>query len=161
MAEALVPQDIAQRDLVDGSDELDDGDARRQNGGAAEEGAFLFLDYPMGAQPFAWIVGRGADSAEQQRQGVPLHLFFHPLDVDGEKLPIFVYDLAPGHIHHHVGAVGGVGQIVGRVMTGDEVDGLGVQKDEVGVIPLLNAPGLAAQGLSAVDGGPSPGRPTR
>ena len=42
VAEALVPQDIAQRDLVDGSDELDDGDARRQNGGAAEEGAFLF-----------------------------------------------------------------------------------------------------------------------
>ena len=42
MAEALVPQDIAQRDLVDGSDELDDGDARRQMGGAAEEGAFLF-----------------------------------------------------------------------------------------------------------------------
>jgi hypothetical protein len=42
VAEALVVQNIPERDLIERADELDDGDAGRQNGGAAEEALFSF-----------------------------------------------------------------------------------------------------------------------
>ena len=41
VAEAHVPQDAAQGDLVQGADELDHDDAHGQGGGPAEEGTFL------------------------------------------------------------------------------------------------------------------------
>ena len=58
VAEALVVQNVPQRDLVEGADELDDGDAHGQDGGAAEEGSFLFTITQWVAQPFAMSLGR-------------------------------------------------------------------------------------------------------
>src|SRR5699024_5484073 len=57
-------------------------------------------------------------SAKDQGQGVMAHLVLDAFHIQSQEGPIFVYDLAPGHIHHHIGAVGGKDQVFRRVVAG-------------------------------------------
>ena len=75
------------------------------------------------------------------------HFLPDALHIQSMEHSVFIYDLAPGHIHADIAAPGGVDQIFLHIVAGEEVEILKVEQDEVGDLARLNDAGVAAQSL--------------